>query len=96
MRKLSRGHLVFQRGGNMLLPDHVVERFRPPLAVKRLIHRFHLPAGNKNLYSQPFNAVWTGILHPLCVKFSCRAAARLRKFALIGYTPPRLPGILRL
>ena len=30
------------------------------------------------------------------VKFSCRAAARLQKFALIGYKIPRLSSILRL
>ena len=50
----------------------------------------------KNLYSQPQNAVQAGLLPPLHVKFSCRAAARLQKFALIGYKIPRLSSILRL
>ena len=49
---------------------------------------------SKNLYSQPPAAAQAGLLSP-CGKFSCRATARLRKFALTGY-PPRPSGILRL
>ena len=34
---------------------------------------------NKNLYSQPLNAVWPGLLPPLFVKFSCRASASAQR-----------------
>ena len=38
VRQPTLGHLTTQRGGDMLLPDHVGKGLRPPLAVKRLIH----------------------------------------------------------
>ena len=37
MGRLSLDHLVFQRGGDMLLPHHFLKGAGTPLAVKRLI-----------------------------------------------------------
>ena len=38
VRQPPRSDLIFQRLGNVLLPDDLIEGLRTPLAVKRLIH----------------------------------------------------------